>query len=452
MKTVFVTLLRGSTIRNLLHTGVVGRLLRSGVRVVLLTPNFADKELFEEFRHPNLILEPLHMSRKRCYKILEELMRGAAFNRTVHFLYRYTLAGQNPPRSLYYLPRMLFMAPLRFIPGFKRFIRWVDYKINPEREHDYLFEKYKPDLVFNSASRGDEGVLKSALRFGVPTIDMPKTWDNLSKVLFNVKADTLVVWSPFMKEQAVRFQGYAPDEIEVVGIPQFDFYARKDGLMSRGDFCKEVGADPQKKLILFSSTGGDMCDEAYFVEMIRAFMDAGEIPDANIIVRPHIGYRKDIERFSRLSALRGVIIDAHDRQQSDKFKDNWDTRIEHVHHLVNSLYHADVVINLASTMTLDATACGTPVINPAFNPPGAPRHHSATRLYGTDYVRAVRETGIAWVPESMEEYKNALHEILIGGGKRPHEMQKVIHYFMFKNDGRSAERLADAVLSKLNGE
>ncbi len=452
MRTIFITLLRGSAIRNLLRTGVIDRLLHNGVRVVLLTPNFEDKELFKEFAHENLAFEPLRMSEKRYYKILEEVMRGAVFNRTVHFLYRYTLAGQNPPNPLYYIPRMLFVAPLRFIPGFKRFIRFIDLKINPERDHDYLFEKYKPDLVFNTASRGDEGVLKSAKRFGVPTVDMPKTWDNLSKILFNVKADRLLVWSPFMKNQAVRLQGYADDEVEITGVPQFDFYARKDGLMKREEFCEKIGANPEKKIILFSSTGGDMCDEAYFVETIRAYMDEGVIPDATILIRPHVGYKKDAERFSRVRFLRGVIIDTHDKQQSDKFKDNWDTRIDHVHHLVNSLYHADVVVNLASTMTLDATACGTPVINPRFNPPDTSRHYSATRLYGTDYVDAVRQTGAAWVPQNKEEYKQALYDILVLGKKRSREMQNVVDYFMYKNDGKSAERLADILLKILNSQ
>ena len=445
-KTIFVTLLRGALIRNLLRTGVVRRLLDADVRVVLLTPNFNDEELFKEFAHPNLIIEPLRVSKKRFQRFLEEVMRGAVFNRTVHFLYRYSIDGRHHPKRAFYAPRMLLVAPLRFVPGFKYFIRWVDLKINPENEHDYLFRKYKPDLVFNSASRGDQGVLKSAQRFGVLTVDMPKSWDNLSKNLFNVKADRLIVWSRFMKGQAIRLQGYKAEEIIVTGVPQFDFYARKDGLQSREEFFKKVGIDPRKKTILYTSSGGDVCDEAYFVELVREFIESGDLPDTNILVRPHVGYKNDVGRFSRLRGVKGVVIDMTDKQQSDKFKDNWDTSVGHVYHLVNSLYHADVVINVTSTMIFDATACGTPVINLRFDSSGSSKRHSVARYYGIDYVKAVQDSGATLVATNQDEYKDALRLVLAGGKKQTPATQNLIDKFLFKNDGKSAERLADALI------
>ena len=113
------------------------------------------------------------------------------------------------------------MAPLKYIPGVKKLIRWVDFKLNPQPEHDYLFAKYKPSLAFATTAHteSDIGVLKSAKRFGVATVDMPKSWDNLSKIFFHVKTDKMMVWSPFMQDQAVEFQDYKRSDVIVTGVP-----------------------------------------------------------------------------------------------------------------------------------------------------------------------------------------------------------------------------------------
>lgn len=453
-KTIFITIARGSLVRNFFHTGIISNLLHQDIKIVVITPISSDHEVFGVFYHPRLIFEYLDERPKRFRRVLEEFYKGAAFNRTVHFMYRYRLGGVRVPGmlslSLFYILRMFFMAPLRFLPGAKALIRWIDFKINPERQHDWLFQKYHPDLVFNTASRADYGVLKSAKRYGVSTVDMPKSWDNPSKLLFNVKADRMIVWSPFMKEQIVRLQGYNPKEVIVTGVPQFDFYVWKDGLISREEFCKKFNFDPYKKIILFSSAGGHPCDEAHYVALIKKFIDEKKLSPVNILIRPHTGYKNDADGYAQFKGLSGFAIDATDKQQSEKFKDNWDTSLRHVHHLVNSLHHADVLVNIISTMTLDAIACGTPVVNIKFNVhDDINRHFSTSRLHKTAYASAVTSAGGTWVVESPEAYLKALKDILEKGEKKERERGAMVEHFIFKNDGQSAERVANTLLSFL---
>src|SRR5437667_2571850 len=52
---------------------------------------------------------------------------------------------------------------------------------------------------------------------------------------------------------------------------------------------------------------------------------------------------------------------------------------------VNSIRHADVVINLASTITLDASFCNRPVISIAFDPSPDRRYQTAIDHYHTKY-------------------------------------------------------------------
>lgn len=446
MKTVFITISRGSLIRNFFHTGIVSGLLARGLRVAVLSPNYKDASLFSDYAHPNLILEPLFISKIRFERVLTELFKGAVFNKTVHFLWRRRLAGANPSMSLY-IPRILFIAPLGFIPGFKRFIQWVDFKLNPQKEHDYLFEKYQPDLAFITASNSysDSGVTKSAKRFGVPTVGMPKSWDNLSKILNPASTDYVLVWSEFMKQQAIRYQGYREHQIVVTGVPQFDIYAHLEHLESREEFCKKFNFDPNKKIILYGSVGGGnrISMEADYPEMIQEWIDSGELSGVQVLVRPHIGYPGDDEKFQRLVRYPNIAIDRTDAQDA-RMGDHWDPSFGHLAHLYNSLHHADVCVTIGSTLTLDAIACGTEVINIKFDRDfHVSSADSVLRLHGTDYVSALTSMGGTWVAESKEQFLEALKAILERSEKK--DTSSMMNQFVYKNDGKSAERIVEAI-------
>ena len=144
MKTIMMTISRGSLIRNFFHTGVVSTLLRRGLRVIVLTP-YSDDPAFVPYRHQNLIFEPLIESKNlRFNQLFIEIEKGIIFNKTVRARYRYRVAGRIPSR-FYFVLRMFFFAPLSLIPGIKSLFRWFDFHVNPERQHDHLIEKYKPD-------------------------------------------------------------------------------------------------------------------------------------------------------------------------------------------------------------------------------------------------------------------------------------------------------------------
>ncbi|MCK4553905.1 CDP-glycerol glycerophosphotransferase family protein [Candidatus Parcubacteria bacterium] len=452
MKTIFITISRGSLIRNYFNSGVVSKILNKNCRAVILTPNYNDEELFKDFEHKNLIFEPLIRPKKvRSQKIMKELLKGATFNKTVHYLYKYKLDGKEPSKLLY-VPRMIFFAPLRFVPGFKKFVRRLDFKINPQKEHDYLLEKYKPDLVFvTAAGCGVEaGLIKSAKRFKVKTVCAPKSWDNMSKALFNTKTDYLIVWSKFMKEQAIKFQDYKDKEVIIAGIPQFDYYAKEENLMSREDFCKKFNFNPDKKIILYGSNGVNRNYDYKYPEIIKKFIDGKKLENIQVLVRPHLGYIGDREQFQHIDNYENFAVDTTDKQ-SDKFKDHWDISFNHLNNLFNSLYHADVCVNILSTLIFDATACGTPVVNIKFDVDKIDNFNkSVKRFYETDYADAITNSGGVNVANSEKEFLQILKNVLYNNKNKKEKSDKFIKYFMYKADGKSAQRIAESLVSIAN--
>ena len=449
MKTIFITISRGSLIRNFFRTNIVQDLLLAGHKVVVLTPYFDNKELFKEFEHENLFFEPLHRPTSlKFQKILSEYFEGVVFNRTVHFLYTRRLSGSFIPRKSLYIPRMLFVVPFTYVPGFKRFLRYIDIKINPQKEHDYLFEKYQPDLVFTTSATSlpDVGVQKSAKRLGVMSVCMPKSWDNLNKELIRTKSDHIIVWNKYMKEEALKYQDYKEHEVTIIGVPQFDYYRRTDVLLSREKYCETLGLDPQKKILLYASTGGNCCDESVYVELIRKTMEEGRLKNVQVVMRPHLGYIGDEKQFLSCAESENFVLDRSDKQDAN-LSDHWDPSEHHLRHLTNSLHHADVVINIASTITLDAIACGSPVINIKFdvhNNLGP--HDTALRLFKSEYIRAIERSKGSWIVKSSEEFIEVLNDISAGSKKETAQIKEFERYFLHKLDGKSSKRLSDTLL------
>lgn len=448
-KTLFLTISRGSLIRNFFHTGLVSKLLEKGIRIIVLTPNYNIPKVFG-LKNKNLLLEPYdepkHSQKKRFIK---EFLKASVFNPTVHLRYKYRVSGKKPNR-LFYIFRMLFLVPFTHIPTIKTLIQWIDFKLNPESEYDKLFRKYKPNLIFATSIGGDTNILKSAKRFRVKTIGMPKSWDNLSKFLFPVKVDKMLVWGNFMKTQAIKYQGYKEHEVIITGGPQFDYYLYKNKLLSREEFCKKHNLNSEKKIILYSSAGGnECCDEPQYLDLIRKYIEKNILKNVQVFIRPHVGYKNDKERFLRFKKYKNFVVDETD-SQNNQFKDRWDVSIQHINNLFNSIYHADVSINIMSTMTLDSAYVGTPVININFDIlDSVDKNISTKRLYMSDYAKSLADSSGTWVAKNSDEFLHYLKEILDGGITEKNGYKNMVSDFLYKKDGKAGERIVEEVYKLL---
>jgi len=283
------------------------------------------------------------------------------------------------------------------------------------------------------------------LDYLLPAKDIPVVFGALA-----TKADFLIVWNEFMREKVIELQGYSPDEIIVTGVPQFDFYARTEGLLSREEFCRRHGLDPKKKIVLYGSAGAELFDESQYVSLIKKFMEEEKLAEANILVRPHLGYKGDVDRFLVFEGRDGIVVDKTDKQ-NHTLRDHFDTSTNHVHNLYNSLYYADVCVNVASTLSLDAIACGTEVINFNFDiDPDINPRASVKRLFISDYVRELMATGGTHFARSKVEFLNILKDVL--ERRKQKNTQDAINRFIYKTDGKSAERITKALIKILSAK
>lgn len=139
----------------------------------------------------------------------------------------------------------------------RRLYRVLDLWMSPRHALHPYFEEYKPDLLFATDvfAEADSLVMREARSHCVPIAGMVRSWDNTTtKGILRLMPEAIIANSPIVEEELVRFHGYPKDGIRVVGLPQFDRWI-SGPTVSRGEFFKQIGADPSKRLILFAPAG-----------------------------------------------------------------------------------------------------------------------------------------------------------------------------------------------------
>jgi hypothetical protein len=284
-----------------------------------------------------------------------------------------------------------------------------------------FFQKYKPDLLFcsNQWSPQTGPAVVAAQDLGIRTAAFIFSWDNLtSKGRVIVPFDEYLVWSPLMQEELLRYYpDVSKEQIHIVGTPQFDFYADESLRWSREEFCKRIGADSSRPIIAYCgghhSTHPD--EEKYLREIVKMIREGTIAGNPQIVFRP-----APTDRFDRFD---DVLREFSEIILSKPYWDIPDTQEtlyspaplpEDMELLTNLLYHADVNINIASTMTIDSAIFDRPVINPAFDltdplPHGKPLWEY---YYQFEHYRAVVSLCAASFPSSIDELASDVQSYL----------------------------------------
>lgn len=454
MQTIFVTISRGGTARNILQSEAVQVLLDAGLRLVILTPACNDKRFLETFSKPGIIFEPFFEPRwTRLDNIFVGLHKALVYNASTVMRDKYGILSPKETNIFKYHIKRFFLKPLRNLGFLKEFVRYLDTALVKDVYYRDLFKKYAPCAIFSTSITEDMDVfvLKQARASGAPIIGMPKTWDNLSKISVRVKPDKMIVWGKYSFDEAVRFQNMKPENVVICGIPQFDVYRDKSVFLSREEFFRLNGLDSRKKILLYGSEGKYSKNDADIVQMIRDAARRSVFPaDCQIFVRPHFMYPGDEEKFSKFKNDKDVVVDNY-YARSDNFRDNWDYSLDQMRHLAQMLANCDMLITTASTLTLDVCAFDKPIINVAFD--GYEKKdfaYSIAKWYTSEYYRQVVDTGAPWLVRSEDELLNAIREYLANPSLRKENRARLRDYFCGPIDGQSGRRIGEEVIKFVN--
>jgi CDP-Glycerol:Poly(glycerophosphate) glycerophosphotransferase len=322
---------------------------------------------------------------------------------------------------------------------------------HPQMEQ--LFDQYRPRLVV-AANPGlvfsEVPLLRTARRRGVFSMAIDPSWDNFTNKLIPVRqVDRLVVWNDIMKAQAISLHGYRADAVRVAGAPQFDSYFRPQARTPRDEFFRKIGGDPSRKLIALTTTPRSLY--RHHDHVLRALVPAlaGALAGAQILVRLHP--RDEVDSYREFMDVPNVIIEKPFRD-TVKVADGLaiDVMPENQRHLGDTMCYADCVVNVASTIAIEACIFDTPVVNICFDGPGEePYVTSARRYYSFTHYVNITSRGAVRVAQSPDEMVTMVARYLQEPSLDAAGRQQVVLDQCQFTDGRSAERVIGFVLDEL---
>ncbi|MCC7104109.1 MAG: hypothetical protein IT307_03125 [Chloroflexi bacterium] len=464
--TLFLCIPSGTPSANLLRTSVFQTVRDdpSVGRIVILSPYSSDVAFREEFGDAKVGFADLDPGvpgwlERRFIRIMQERfvkrmptesmrirvaradLLERAGTREVRYLDRGQLTGHSRGVRRASLKALTYLAL-----SIGAWFRVADRFTLGDRYAD-LFERERPSLLVTPTTGlyFSEGPLMArADRLGVPTIAVDLSWDHFTtKTAPLRRVAALSVWNRTMQRQAVEIHGYRRDQVRVSGVPQFDLYRTLEGVEDRAAFFKRVGADPSRKLITLTTVPPVLYrHHDLAIERLLTAIDGGQLGEpAQILVRVHP--RDDLKAYERFVGRPNLVVEKPFRTGRVAEGSSVDPSRDDRWHLANTLVHSDVVVNVASTIAIEAAICDTPVVNIGFDgTEPRPFLDSAARYYVYDHYRPLVEAGAVRVADSAEAMVRLVRDELLDPARGRAFRAQAVEEQCRGADGKASERVA----------
>lgn len=456
----------GFAARALLRTDVLSTLLEGSAEISVLAPD--DDSLRAELAVRDVPLEPLGA--------VDSLVAGSVARRVFATLRYFTLGDGQRATTLGVKARTALgelaearplvarttgfaVRPLWRSRTLRRALLRLEIATDRADLHAGAFTRRRPDLVVATTPglfAADAVVLREARRRGCGTAAVVLGWDNpTAKGYRGAEVDLVVAWSPRMADQLERHHDIPREQIAVAGVPHFDRYLRPDGLLGRDELFAKLGLDPARRTVLFTTPSPDLWDMN--APVARALAEAaqdGRLGDAQIVVRPHPNF--SLSRVREQAAALAAVSDEHPR--ATLFAPELGggalavaTTAADVDRLASLLLHADALVNVFSTTTLEAFLVDTPVValsEDVAGPGARARAGGARRWDEFAHVQGLLRGGAARVAHSQAEMVDLVAAYLADPSLDREARRRVAEEECGPLDGRSGERVARLLLSR----
>jgi len=454
LKTIFIVVDSGMSIRNILRTDVY-KVLRAckNLRVVIFSP-LTDEEFRKEVGGENVFLEPIQKWKAGpIVKSLRSFRKDVWSEKHDVVRFREKRASRRGRfgRAVVYNLFLRHKGPDRVERALEKIERWES-RFTPLLAREY-FAKYKPDLVFYTTIYSkDLCVELAAKQHGVKSCAFILSWDNpTTKGPFPVRPDRAIIWNNIMRDELLRFHSFPLEHLFVSGPPQFDIYTNPTPFASREQFFRKWGLDPGKKLITYTTgTPGMLPFEHETVELLYGKLKAGSFKEpVQLMVRLH---PKDVyDVYKRFENLPGLVLQTAGRR--GKTNDSWNPTQEDMYGLAETMTHSDVVVNIASTITIDAACFNTPVVNVAWDGfSTVPYEKSCRRYYNFNHYKKIVETGGVTIAQNLDETIQQIQRYLDDPSLESAGRAKIREEQCYKLDGHSGERIGNYLVELLKAE
>lgn len=342
---------------------------------------------------------------------------------------------------------------LAFLRGEKMLERYIENWLlsypRSQQATDRL-QANRPDVIVSTGPFQFEqpAIFAAAKNLHIPTLAYIPSWDNIStknRMVFNY--DGYMVWNDKSKRELHDFYPQTKNRpVYVIGAPQFDVFFQERYFRSREDFCGQQGLDPKLPIILYAVGSPNFLKEHHGAVHLAQRVAAGELGNVQLLVRPHPIHDK--AEMSSLLAPFSPQVHLQTALDADKTLTKRTQDESQIVEWVNTFKHADVVVNLSSTVTVDAAIFDKPVVNLDFDPqPGQSDQQLIKEInHSWSHFKPIAESGGVFLVNNFDEMVDAIKTYLQHPELHREKRRWIAEYVCGHLDGKNSGRMADAIV------
>ena len=449
-----ISLNNGWTIRNWIYTGILNE-LADKCDIMVLTPVKDDATFSDILAKRKLHIKASLLNIPKTNPLLKILRQ------TKDKLF-YEINHVETQKLKRFEVRRTFLEKIASVlilviskaPGASHFVlllERLDNFLSRRKKHVKTLIHFKPDLFISTHPfvEAERKLIIEAHRQKIPILASILSWDNLfNKGMLPLFFDKIIVWSQIQKDRFLSFYPrYHSKQIAISGAPPFDIYRSSQvNKFNREEYLQSINIDPEGRILLYCTGPGLLFPkEPEIIAILLEIMDKENIPDdTHLLVRCHPN--DDFKRYAQFMSHQRVTISKSslDKESRDTF--TWIPPENEMFGLMTMLKASQLCINIASTTSLDAAACGIPVINVAFDGYRKEKYlHSVRRFYDFSHYKDVVQTGAVKMVYNEQDLVKWISRYLEDPSLDQEKREKLISEQCWKLDGKASERVAEIV-------
>ena len=477
-KRIFISADHGMAIIYFLQSDVVPILLDAGVEIVVLTDDDSKEKIAQRFTQPGLTFEGLRLKQANDYarKVRPRLQWLLAYLRRVGGSWRINTEAMDSHiwevwvengwkfRLGIWIPAALAILVLRTFASARKFLVRIQNRFTP-RPNLYadLFELHKPDLVIASTAgwRFDRYLLREATLRNVPTMAAIVGWDNPSSYAIpGAPIDYATCWSQLQLDELVLGSDWNPECVHIGGIPSYDGYFRKDWRLSKEDYFKLHGLDPDRKLISYACSFVHFAPNYPNVEALAKLVSSHSLAEpSQLLIRLHPSHFQDkpqifAEERERIFALEKQYPNVHVVKPVPLGGSLGYYSGEDMDEKSSMMAHSDVLVTVYSTMVVETAVHDTPIVAAVIDVPGGwnkPKKYSLSlkKIGNWPTHKRFRDAKAGRVASNEKELCEVINLYLKNPSLDVAQRRKFIEDEITFTDGTSGKRTAEFILKVL---
>ena len=388
-RTIFISADHGLAIIYFLQSEVVSTFLSAGHKVVVLTDDEIREKILSKFNHPNLVFEGLRVNECNHYystvnperqwwlNFLRRVGSSNKINTEAMDSYIQQVAVEEGRRRRWLMPLgHLAVGILRRSRYARRWLISAQVHYMPNL-YAHLFEKYSPALVVASTPgwRLDRYLLREAAARGVTTAAVVVGWDNPSSYsISGAHVDWISCWSQIQKDELVLGSDWAPEKVNIGGIPSYDGYFGKKWQLPRDEYFKQHGLDPGRKLLAYAASFVSFSPNFRNIETIAKLVASDRLAyPSQLLIRLHPNHFQNVNLYrserDRIRQLAHELPHIHIVEPIPLGGSLGHYSGEDMPEKSSMMAHADVFLTVYSTMVVETAIHGRPIVATCLDTP-----------------------------------------------------------------------------------